>query len=180
MQMIKSKTAKRSFGFTLIELVVGIAIVAILLTVVGPRIKRAFTGASLSNITGEIQDIHTNMVSAYSGQLDFGSAGANINNTAINYKVFPGSMRISGSTVTNLLDGAVNIVSNGMTYTLSYGGFSDELCAKAATSPVMTIWRTLKINSNTPVTPPLTAATAQAQCNAGGNANSIEFTGGRS
>lgn len=99
-----------------------------------------------------------------------------LNSGLIAAGAIPGSLSVSGSTITNGFGGAVTVVGATDDVTITQAALPKEVCVQALTDIGKTAWLSVAVNGGTAITSfPISLATAEAQCTT--TSNSIAANG---
>lgn len=121
----------REAGFSLLEIVVVLAIVGLLAGLLGPRILSARSGALRAEITQEFYWVAQAVRDTRSIAADYGTG--DITGVVINAGGLPANMVRSGA-VQNLYNGAVTVTGQSQTAIITFTGLPRDACQKLATS----------------------------------------------
>jgi prepilin-type N-terminal cleavage/methylation domain-containing protein len=152
--VVESKKQQR--GFTLLEILVVIAVIAILAYYLGPRAKQALAGGNSVNYVQDMDILNTNLSNYYAHQYT-GATAAN----AIAANVVPSNM-VQGTALVDPWGGAITfaVVAGNLQYTLTDSSIPGTECARDASGLYASV-TSLTVNG-TAVTSAVTAATACA------------------
>lgn len=103
----------------------------------------------------------------------YGSSGQNLVPSLINIEG-TGSMGISGTTLVNQWNGAVTVVSDGMTFTIAEANVPKSACITLATKVAKDKQTTTAINGGSATTGEILATTASTSCSS--DSNTIAWT----
>ncbi|WP_313025492.1 type 4 pilus major pilin [Pseudomonas lopnurensis] len=128
-----------------------------------------------SDVAIEQSNISTLMTSAkkLKGTSGYGTSGQNLVPSLIAIDG-TGSMRISGSSLFNQWNGAVTVVSNGMTFTITEGNVPKSACITLTTKVAKDPQTSTAINGGTAATGEVPSTTATSSCSS--DANTIAWT----
>lgn len=151
---IRERRNMKEGGFTLIEILVVLAIFALLIYYFGPRAYQAITAGNSINYVQDVQMLNTNLANYY-GHNYAGATAAN----AITANVVPSNM-VTGTNIVDPWGGAITFapVAGNLSYTLTDSTVPLKECARDASALFSTV-TSLTVNG-TAVTSPVTAATA--------------------
>jgi hypothetical protein len=107
------------------------------------------------------------------GSNGYGTSGQNLVPSLINVEG-TGSMGISGTSLTNQWNGAVTVVSNGMTFTISESNVPKSACIILAAGVAKGKQTTTTINGASAVTGEVMAVAASTSCSS--DSNTIAWT----
>lgn len=108
------------------------------------------------------------------GLTGYGTAGTNLVPELQSIKGLP-KMGLSGSTLYNVWNGTVTVVSNGMSFVITSSGMPQEGCVLLSTDISLSGRVTTSINGGSSVTGEVTKATASSSCSDSNN-NSVSWT----
>ena len=103
----------------------------------------------------------------------YATAGTNLAQSLINLEA-TGGMSINGTTLSNRWNGAVTVVSNGMTFTITESNLPKTACITLASNMAKDKQTTTAINGGTAVAGEITAVAAATSCSS--DANTIAWT----
>lgn len=107
------------------------------------------------------------------GSTGYGTSGQSLVTSLINIEG-TGSMGISGTTLVNQWNGAVTVVSNGMTFTISEANVPKSACITLATKVAKDKQTTTSINGGAATTGEVLATAATTSCS--NDANTMTWT----
>lgn len=107
------------------------------------------------------------------GSTGYGAPGQSLVTSLINIEG-TGSMGVSGTTLSNQWNGAVTVVSNGMTFTISEANIPKSACITLATKVAKDKQTTTTINGGTATTGEVLATAATTSCS--NDANTMTWT----
>ncbi len=161
-------------GLNLVEVAIALFLGLLVLLGVYGLYQNANNTASnqseLENVTSLITSIRT--LRTASG---YGASGTNLIPVLINSGGIPGSMSVSGTTVTNSWSGAVTAVSTGAGFTLTYGDVPKPNCNTLATKAPNARTMSLSINGGTAISGEVSSTAANSGCSA--DANTLAWSG---
>lgn len=168
MKKLKKIHGGKPNGFTLIEILVAMAIAAILLSLITGYINGGFFGAGEATINNHL----TGLISATKSVKDrngYGDGKANVNlvPSLIKREKIPGSMKRVGDVLKNDYSGEYTVVSTtgGFGYEVGATNLPVAICISAvAMQSNAGVANTIKINSNT-FNGQVSNAQADAACN---------------
>lgn len=168
-QHTKRKISRKQKGFTLIEIMVAVAIIAIGLSALAWAINKAFSGndikdesAAITKLMAAVPDLRTT-----SG---YGASGSNLVPALIAQNEIPTTWPVVAGVPQNSWGGTIAVTSNVSNVRISSSGMSQEACNKLAVKLSRGAnFQTTKINASTDIPGEVTPAQAQAQCVAGTN-----------
>lgn len=128
-----------------------------------------------SDITIEQSNLGTLMTNAkrLKSTTGYATAGTNLVPPLINLEGTAG-MSINGTTLSNRWNGAVTVVSNGMTFTITETKLPKSACITLASNMAKDKQTTTAINGGTAVAGEITAVAASTSCSS--DANTIAWT----
>ncbi|OPK03012.1 type 4 pilus major pilin [Pseudomonas gessardii] len=103
----------------------------------------------------------------------YATAGTNLAPSLINLEG-TGGMSINGTSLSNRWNGAVTIVSNGMTFTITESNLPKNACITLASNMAKDKQTTTAINGGTAIAGEITAVAAATSCSS--DANTIAWT----
>lgn len=155
----------KQLGASLLEAIAFIAISAIVIYGAVALIKSSFSGTNTNEAVSELSTIRTGAKSLFSGSGGYGSG--NLNSVLINAQVFPSTMAVSGSTVTNPWNGSVVVTGASQQFTINYPNVPQDVCVKTVTGSGSG-WDGLTVNGAA-VALPANPNTANTACSASSN-----------
>lgn len=121
---------------------------------------------NLSSLTTNIRQMRT--ASGY------GTSGTNLVPVLSNAGGIPDTMEYASNVLYNAWGGAVSVLSNGQTFTITYNGLPAENCIFLASKAGSSSSQQTRINSGTAITGEVTAIQASSGCNT--DSNSVAWT----
>lgn len=172
--IIANKKLRCQQGASLLEVISYLGVAAIVVIGAVALLTQAFGGANANRALEETVGLRTGIKKLYMGQ----SAGfgiGSLNATLAAASVFPSTLSVSGSTVTNAWNGAVTVTGATSTYDISYASVPKDVCASLVSAQGSQGWIQVAVNGAAAMTPPITPASAATACNVA--SNSIVWTG---
>ncbi|WDJ74910.1 prepilin-type N-terminal cleavage/methylation domain-containing protein (plasmid) [Xanthomonas campestris pv. campestris] len=163
---------RRNHGFSLVELMIVIAIIAAFLVFVGPRIMRAFSNNTVTKESTNVRDLMT-ASAAYRDSGGLGASGSNVVPLLVTNGDIPSSWRMSGGTPFSGWNDSVTVVASGLGIAVSYAGVPQKDCVRFATKTSAEDLQTT-VNGGSAMTGTMPATTAAAAC--ANSMNSVAFT----
>ncbi|EAA5550573.1 prepilin-type N-terminal cleavage/methylation domain-containing protein [Salmonella enterica subsp. enterica] len=170
-------------GFTLIEAMVVMIVGVMVLAGAAAGINKLFVANNVSTEAQNIQTIAANMKTVASSEGGYDEVASN--KEAINFKVFPTNMKISGTDVRNVWGGSVTIVGATDHYDLTYPSVPAEECIQIASKLRNAAWDTVTITPSKTsagdgqggsILPTSTLTEIQTACGSNGKVD-FDFTG---
>lgn len=169
--MMRSRRNKQS-GFMSIDALGWTIFAVIVLGFVAAAVWKVLTGTDstieLSNVTALMSN--TKQLKTRTG---YGPSGTDLMPSLIAIDG-TGGMSVSGATVTNQYNGAVTLVSNGMTYTLTSTNYPKSACIALSTKAAKDTLTTTKINGGSAISGEVQTAAATTACS--GDTNTLSWT----
>ena len=177
---MKTKLMKKQKGATLLEALAFLGIAAIVVVGAISMFRSAQGSAQSNDMVGQLNGLRSSVKTIFGSQALYGSAAWSntvstqaLNQTLINGKAVPDTLRISGANITNSFNGSVQIDGDANSFWIKYNNVPQEVCVKVAPQTGSS-WLGLSINgtytaTDTAVFP---VASAVAQC-AAGSSNSM-------
>jgi len=163
-------------GFTIIELLIVIAVGVLILAGVATLIQKAFAGSNLTKETQNINLIMTEMRSIRSAA-GYGAKDANLVPLMISLELAPAGL-VSGNALMNSWNGSVKVKSTVTSFAIEYEKVPKEDCAKLATNLSQAgTFVSIAVGGTTKVGP-ISAAEAETLCT-DKNENKMTFTSRR-
>lgn len=172
--IIANAKLRRQQGASLLEVISYLGVAAIVVIGAVALLTQAFSGANANRALEETVGLRTGIKKLYMGQAA-GFGTGSINSTLVAASVFPSTLSISGSTVTNAWNGAVTVTGATSTYDISYAAVPKDVCANLVSAQGSQGWISVAVNGAAAMTPPITPATAATAC--GTATNTIVWTG---
>ncbi len=177
------KMAKRGSqkGATLLEALAFLGIAAIVIVGAIAMFRSAQGSAQSNDMFQQLSGLRANIKTLYSGQASYGNSAAGtgaLNQSMINAKAIPDTLRVAGAVVNNAFSGAVTIDGNASDYFIRYTNVPQEVCVKVAPQTGGS-WQGLTIGANAEVATDAAVfpvATASTQCQPG-NTNTMTWRG---
>lgn len=169
--MMRSRRNKQA-GFMSIDALGWTIFAVIVLGFIAAAVWKVLTG---TDSTVEVSNVTTLMSNTkqLKGRTGYGASGTNLIPSLIAIEG-TGGMSVSGSTVVNQWNGAVTLVSNGMTYTLTTASVPKSACIALATKVAKDNQTTTRINGGAAITGEVLTAAATTACS--GSANTLAWT----
>lgn len=178
------KTAhRRQKGATLLEALAFLGIAAIVIVGAIAMFRSAQGSAQSNDMVQQLAGLRGNIKTLFSSQAQYGlAAGAPgngaMNQTMINAKAVPDTLRVNGAVINNMWNGVVQLDGNTSDFWIRYTNVPQEVCVKVAPQTGSS-WQGLTINANAEVATDaavFSVANATAQCAAGAN-NTMTWRG---
>ncbi len=161
---MRNTNTNRQQGFSLVELLIVIVIVAIGIAFLGPRIAKSFGGSEAND---EVQNLQTILgtVRELKGPSGYGAAGTSLVAALNSKNAIPGAWTYDGTNLTNQWGGAVTIESTGTAVEITSASVPAPACNTLAVrlSAGQSV-RTTTIGSGSAITGEVTAAAAATAC----------------
>ncbi|WP_080953899.1 MULTISPECIES: type 4 pilus major pilin [Xanthomonas] len=169
---MKNKFTKNAaHGFSLVEIMIVIAISAILLVFVGPRILRTFSNNTITKESTNVRDLMT-AGNSYRDSGGLGSNGANAVPLLIQNGDLPSSWRVTGGVPLSAWNADVKVTISGIGLSIEYTGIPAKDCIKFATKTSAEDFQT-SVNG-TAMSGVMPATVAASACTSA--TNSVSFT----
>ena len=165
-------TPKNQRGFLSIDGVMWIMLITIALGFIAWIGYKMLGSSDAAVEQSNITTIITN-AKKLKGSSGYGTSGTNLVPSLIAIDG-TGSMGVSGTTLTNQWNGAVTLVSNGMTFTITEANVPKSGCITLATKVAKDKQTSTVINGGTATTGEILASSASTSCS--NDANSIAWT----
>jgi hypothetical protein len=165
---VASKESQR--GSSLLEGIAYLAIAALIILGAIALLVGAFSGADSNRTQTELSAIRTGIKKLYMGSSSTYGTGSLLPEL-ITSKVLPGTLSVSGTSVTNSWGGAVLIDGAGPSFTVSYGSVPQDICIQLVSGGGD--WKGITVNG-TALAIPATPAQANAACST--NSNTVDWT----
>lgn len=165
-------TLKKQRGFLAIDGVMWLMLITIALGFIAWIGYKMLSSSDAAVEQSNITTIITN-TKKLKGSSGYGTSGTNLVPSLIAIDG-AGSMGVSGSTLTNQWNGAVTLVSNGMTFTLTESNVPKAACITLATKIGKDKQSTTTINGGAATNGEVLPATATTSCS--NDQNSISWT----
>ncbi|SFY09099.1 type 4 pilus major pilin [Azotobacter vinelandii] len=169
---LKHSPKQSQRGFLSIDGVFWLMLIAIAL---GFIVWMGFKMIGSSDVAVEQSNISTLIASTkkLKGSTGYGSAGQNLVPSLINIEG-TGSMGVSGSSLVNQWNGAVTVVSNGMTFTITEANVPQSACITLASKVAKDKQTSTSINGGSATTGEILATSASSSCSS--DANTLAWT----
>lgn len=168
-QHSKSTSNRKQKGFTLIEIMVAVAIMAIGIAALAWGINKAFAGNDIKDESGAVTKVMA-AIPDLRTSTGYGISGTNLVPQLIAQNEIPSVWPVIAGVPQNSWGGTIAVTSNVSNVNISSAGISQEGCNKLVVKLSKGAnFKTTKINANTAITGEVSAAQAQAQCTTGAN-----------
>ncbi|WP_255370054.1 type 4 pilus major pilin [Roseateles sp. YR242] len=159
-------------GASLLEAIAFLGVAATIVVGAVALLTNAFSGARSNRSQEEIAAISTGVKRLFMSQAGAYGTGS-LNEVLIRAKVFPSTLAVNGTAVTNAWNGPVNVTGASTTFDISYGNVPQQTCVElVATSGE---WMGVSVNGSAGLTPPVSPAQAAEQCT-DATANTVTWT----
>ena len=155
--------ARRSGGFTLVEIIIVVVIIAIIAALAGPRIIKAFGGSDANDELQNMQQLFGNL-KELKGRTGYGANGTSLVAQLASKGALPGAWVYDGTSLTNRWGGAITITSTGPAVQVTSANIPAPACNTLSTRLGGQGVRTTSINGGTAITGEVTSAAASAAC----------------
>lgn len=159
-------------GYGIMEVIGSLAVIAFLAAIALGMIDTGFSDARTKQAMDEVMGLRVSTQKLYTNQNSYGTAS--LNATLIANGAIPGTMKVSGSTISNGWGGGVTISGNSTNFTITYAAVPKEACISLVTGTTANGWTSIQVGSGTANTPPVAPATAATDC--AGTANTVIWT----
>lgn len=161
-------------GFFSIEMIV---VLAVALGILAWGASKMDILTSSSDATEELSNLQALYASTKGLKTNsgYGTSGTNLVPSLIASNSVPKNISVVSGVMYNLYGGAITVVSNGNTFTITQNAITPAGCTKLAPQGSKSgVFATTRINSNTAITGEVTSAVAGTQCS--GATNNVAFT----
>jgi len=166
------RLSDRHAGASLLEAIAFLGVAATIIVGAVALLSTAFSGARSNRSQEEVVAISTGVKRLFMSQA--GSYGtADLTEALVNAKVFPSTLAVSGTTVSNAWNGAVAVTGATSTFTISYAAVPQDVCVELVADSGQ--WIGVTVNGGASMAPPIAVATASGACNSA--TNTIVWTG---
>jgi prepilin-type N-terminal cleavage/methylation domain-containing protein len=159
-------------GFTLLEMLGVIAAIAVLSYFIGSSLYTGQKGGQADQEAKTTVSIYNAMLGLKKGGT-YGAPGADLSGVLIEKAKFPTSYNLVPGAVTNTYNGAVTVLSQGGTASLTQAGLPQDACIAIASLISTQGTADVQVNGTDLGTSTIPDATAKGSCTKTGNANSV-------
>jgi hypothetical protein len=170
---LPTRRAKRSrqHGVSLLEVIAYLGVAATIIVGAVALLSNAFSSARTNRAQEELAAIGTGVKRLFMSQ------GGAYGNGSMNAQlavagVFPSTLKVSGSHVSNAWNGAVTVTGNNSVFEISYGELPQAVCVELLATSHQFV--SVSANGSAALQPPVTLAQATAQC--GAESNTVVWT----
>lgn len=167
MKRFTLRNPARQHGASLLEVIAYLGIAAIVVLGAVSMLGSAFSSAQANRTIEEVVSIRTGIKRLYMGQsLAYGSAS--MTSQAINARILPTTLAVTGSDIKNAWNGAVAITGNTTSFTIKYSDVPRDACVTVLSGA--SGWSQIKVGTGATITSfPLAPAAADTACANGTN-----------
>jgi hypothetical protein len=169
---LRSARGGAQAGASLLEAIAFLGVAATIIVGAVALLSNAFSSARSNRSQEEVTAISTGVKRLFMSQAGAYGTGS-INEALIRARVFPSTLAVAGTAVTNAWNGAVDVIGNTATFDISYANVPQEVCVELVSTSGQ--WIAVSVNGGTSMAPPITLAQASEACSVAG-ANTVVWT----
>jgi len=162
----------RQAGASLLEAIAFLGVAATIIVGAVALLSTAFSSARSNRSQEEVVAISTGVKRLFMSQAGAYGTG-DLNEALIRAKIFPSTLAVSGTTVSNAWNGAVAVTGNTATFDISYANVPQDVCVELVATSGQ--WIGVSVNGGAAMTPPIALAAASEACS-GATTNTILWT----
>jgi type II secretory pathway pseudopilin PulG len=162
-ESISPRYNENEAGISLIEIIAALSIIAAIVVGSLALFSAASSSQSSNQLVQDVLSVQTAVKQLWQGQGTYGTGS--LNGVLISAKKLPSTIRVSGATLTHVLNGTVAVTGAGATFTIALDNIPQDICVSLLSSS--TGWAQIQGTAGGPVTTfPISPVTAVSSCGA--------------
>ncbi|HAJ90690.1 MAG TPA: pilus assembly protein [Rhodospirillaceae bacterium] len=157
-------TTNSQSGVTLMELIAALAIIAVIIVGSLSLYRAATSSQASTQLVQDVISLRSATKSLFLGQGSYGTAATNLNSILQSAQRVPATIKVSGSTFTHSLNGAIDVIAQGAQFDISVANIPTDVCIPLLTGTDG--WATVTV-AGTALTMPTTPSAAATACASG-------------